>query len=359
MRTILFLLLLIAAAAGSAWWNMIRMPGHSYVGIPPPLSADQIQLRDGLVADVRALAGEIGERNTSRYPQLQAAADYIEKSFASAGFAVEAAGARDTPGARPIAADNTSRYIVRRYSYDVDGKRCDNIEAEIGGSSPEVVVVGAHYDSVIGSPAANDNGSGVAALLALARRFAVPQPATAATATRTLRFVAFPNEEQPHFLKREMGSLAYASRCHARGDNIGAMISLETIGYYSGASGSQHYPLPGLRLFYPTRGTFIAFVGNISSRALVRQTIGAFREHATVPSEGAALPSGVPGVGWSDHWSFWQFGYPAVMVTDTAPFRYPHYHLPTDTPDKLDYDSMARAVAGVQQVIAALCRPAG
>jgi hypothetical protein len=320
VRVFVVIVIIVAAGAALAWWTMVRMPGRTYAGTPPPLSVEETKLRDELAADVRALASEIGERNTSRYPQLQAAADYIERAFAGAGF-------------QP-----------RRDSYEIDGKGCDNIEAEIRGSS-EIVVIGAHYDSVFGSPAANDNGSGVAALLALARRFAGSQP------TRTIRFVAFTNEEQPHFLHGDMGSLVYARRCKQRGENIVAMMSLETIGYFSDAHGSQRYPVPGLNLFYPDRGKFIAFVGNVASRALVRETVGAFRQHATIASEGAALPGGIPGVGWSDHWSFWQSGYPAVMVTDTAPFRYPDYHRPTDTADKLDYDAIARVVSGLELVV--------
>ncbi|MFL6529419.1 MAG: M28 family peptidase, partial [Chthoniobacterales bacterium] len=128
----------------------------------------------------------------------------------------------------------------------------------------------------------------------------------------------------------------------------------ETIGYFSNAKNSQAYPLPGLGAIYPTTGNFIAFVGNVSSRALVRRALGSFRQRATLPSEGAALPSRVPGVGWSDHWAFWEQGYSAMMITDTAPFRYPQYHARTDTPDKLDYDSMTRLVSALQPVIAEL-----
>ena len=129
------------------------------------------------------------------------------------------------------------------------------------------------------------------------------------------------------------------------------MISLETVGCFFTQPNSQRYPVPLLGAIYPTTGNFIAFVGNIASRKLVRQAIGSFRRHAQFPSEGAALPPSIPGVGWSDHWSFWQHGYNAIMVTDTAPFRYPHYHTPSDTPEKLDYDSMARVVAGMENVI--------
>ncbi|HEV3410545.1 MAG TPA: M28 family peptidase [Chthoniobacterales bacterium] len=329
-RLVIGLLLFLAAAF--AVWRLtaganlkegsdVRMPGKSFKGPPPPLTAEEEKLRDELRADVQTLAGEIGERNVQRYGQLQLAASFIEKAFADAGF------------------------NPRRDGYEVHDRWCENIEVEIPGATSEIVIIGAHYDSVFGCPGANDNGSGVAALLALARRF------VGKSAPRTLRFVAFTNEEPYYFQTELMGSAVYASRCKERRENIVAMLSLETIGYYSNAPGSQVYPAPGLGLIYPTTGNFIGFVGNIASRGLVRRAIGSFRQHATLPSEGAALPAAIPGVAWSDHWAFWRQGYSAIMLTDTAPFRYPHYHESTDTPDKLDYDSMARLVSGLQHVI--------
>jgi hypothetical protein len=307
------------------WWFGMRMPGKN-ISTAAPLSADEIVLRAELVADVQMLAGEIGERNLQRYPQLNAAADFIEASFSRAGL-------------RP-----------RRDTYEVNGQACHNIEVEIPGARPQILVIGAHYDSVFGCPGANDNGSGVAALLALARRFAGKQTG------QTLRFVAFVNEEPFYFQSEQMGSFVYAGRCKARGDQISGMISLETIGYFSDVPGSQTYPAPGLRAFYPGTGNFIGFVGNVRSGALVRRSIALFRQQRKLPSEGAALPSFIPGVGWSDQWAFWQHGYPGIMITDTAPFRYPHYHEATDTPDKLDYDRFALVVSGVEKVIEGLGR---
>jgi hypothetical protein len=151
-----------------------------------------------------------------------------------------------------------------------------------------------------------------------------------------------------------MGSWVYARRCRERGENIVGMLSLETIGYYSDASGSQAYPIAPIGWLYPDTANFIAFVGNYRSRHLVRSSIRSFRDNAEFPSEGAALPGWIEGVGWSDHWAFWQEGYSALMVTDTALYRYPHYHRVSDTPDKLDYERMARVVEGVQAVIAHL-----
>ena len=310
------------------------MPGKN-IANAAPLSPAEITLREELRADVRTLGAEIGERNMSHYPQLNAAADFIENYFSRVGL------------------------HPRRDTYELQGKACHNIEAEIRGSSPQIVLVGAHYDSVFGAPGANDNGSGVAAMLALARRFAAraSSAATAAGSTSsTLRFVAFVNEEPPYFQTAQMGSFVYASRCKDRGDQIAAMISLETIGYFSDAPRSQTYPAPGLGLFYPTTGNFIGFVGNVRSGALLKRAIALFRDQAKIPSEGASLPAFIPGVGWSDQWAFWEHGYPGIMITDTAPFRYPHYHAATDTPDKLDYDRFALVVSGVEKIIEGLVR---
>ena len=325
------------------------MPGKN-ISKAAPLSSDEVTLREELRANVQRLAGEIGERNMWHYPQLNAAADFIEDSFSRGGL------------------------HPRRDSYEIRGQACHNIEVEIPGqpqraavssgavasakaaSPPQIILIGAHYDSVFGSPGANDNGSGVAALLALARRFSEKQSELRLTQTpyKTLRFVAFVNEEPPYFLGGDMGSFVYASRCKARGDKISAMISLETIGYFSDAPHSQTYPSPGLGIFYPKVGNFIGFVSNVHSRTLLRRVVALFRKHAKIPSEGAALPSFVPGVSWSDQWSFWRCGYPGIMVTDTAPFRYPHYHSASDTPDKLDYDRFTLVVSGMEKVIEGL-----
>ncbi len=292
--------------------------------MPASLSPEEMVLRGELEADVQRLAGEIGERNIPHFTALNMAADFIEKSFSDVGLQPQ----RDT--------------------YKVHGVPCHNIEAEIHGGSPRIILVGAHYDSVIGSPGANDNGSGVAAMLALARRFAGKPGGL------TLRFVAFVNEEPPYFQTADMGSFVYAQRCKARGDQIEAMISLETIGYFSDAPHSQTYPLPGVSALYPTTGNFIGFVGNFRSRALVRRALSSFRRQKKLPSQGAAFPAFVTGVGWSDQWSFWQQGYSAIMITDTALFRYPHYHAFSDTPDKLDYNRFTLVVAGLEKTIADL-----
>jgi Zn-dependent M28 family amino/carboxypeptidase len=309
-------------AAGTAWllWYMVSVPGKSYSGPLKALTPEEAALRDNLRAHVAAIAGR--EHNVFHVEALEAAARYIERTLAGFGLSVEAQ--------RFSAADGEVR----------------NIEVEVKGAarSAEIVIVGAHYDSVAGSPGGNDNGSGVAATLELARLFRNERPA------RTVRFVLFVDEEPPFYKSEEMGSRYYARRAKARGENIVAMFSLETIGYYSDAPGSQHYPFP-FGLFYPTTGNFLAFVANLSSRPLLHEAIALFRSHADFPSEGVAAPAFIPGVDWSDHWSFWQEGFPALMVTDTAPFRYSHYHTARDTPDKVDYKRLAHVVTGLHRML--------
>jgi hypothetical protein len=315
------LALIPVLAAITAYMISIKMPGRSYSGPLPPLTSEESTLRDNLERHVYTLAGSIGERNLWRYPALDAAATYIRDSFAAAG------------------------YTVAEQPYAVGGRAVRNLEVVHAGTdrSEETVVIGGHYDTVPGSPGANDNATGVAAVLELARLLAGRE------LERTLRLVAFVNEESPFSYTEHMGSLVYARRLAARGERVVAMLSLETIGYYSEQAGSQRYP-PPLGLFYPSTGNFVGFVANTSSRGLVRRAIASFRRHARFPSEGTAAPGWVPGIAWSDHWSFWQVGYPAVMITDTAPFRYPQYHSPSDRPDIVDYARLARVVAGLARV---------
>lgn len=306
-------------------WFVTSMPGRSWTGSLPPLTDSEQVIHDNLKRHVTRLAGRIGERNVWRPEGMAAADGYIRKTLEETGYAV-----------------NDQSFTSR-------GQTVNNIEAVLPGhaAADEIIVIGAHYDTVADSPGADDNASGVAAVLELARLLA------RTTLPRTVRFVAFANEEAPFFYSDEMGSHLYATRAQAQGERITAMFSLETLGYYTDQPGSQRYPFP-FSLFYPDTGNFIGFVGNISSRGLVRRAVGAFRAATAFPSEGVAAPSGIEGVHWSDHWAFWQTGYPALMVTDTAPFRYPHYHRATDTPQQLDYNSLARVTAGLAKVIEAL-----
>lgn len=364
-RVLLTVAAVVSLFLGWFWWSFLRMPGESFqraarqqleendpVGLlsndssPNPMdsnpaarSADESSLQEmpaDPVADLQQrlsnyvihLSETVGERNLGNYQSLCEAADYIDAEFAKFGYPTE------------------------RQTYRARGLDCFNIEAEIKGTTApdQIVIIGAHYDSVVGTPGANDNGSGVAAMLALAEHFRDLQP------ERTLRFVAFANEEPPYFqTENEMGSWVYARRCRQRDENVVAVLSLETMGYFTDQPKSQKYPGP-LALLYPSTGNFVGFVSNLDSAQLQRRVIKTFREHAKIPSEGASLPQELPGVGWSDHWSFWQEEYVGVMVTDTAPFRYPHYHLESDTPDKLNYPEFAKVVEGLKFVIVDLCK---
>ncbi|MBL9153156.1 MAG: M20/M25/M40 family metallo-hydrolase [Verrucomicrobiales bacterium] len=287
--------------------------------------------REDLEKYVNVLAGDIGERHLGEPKSLRAAAYWIESTLGP----------------------NNIGYPVSRERYQVGGEEVWNVVAELPGGrlAKEMVVVGAHYDTVPGCPGANDNGTGVAALLSLAHSFAGETP------DRTIRFVAFVNEEPPHFHTESMGSLVHARHLAKTGARVSAMISLETIGFYSDEPGSQRTP-PGLSVGpFPTVGNFVALVGNPESEPLVR-AVGAAWELAGVSVRALpiALPESVEGVGWSDHWSFWQAGYPAVMVTDTAPFRYAHYHRPTDTPDRIDFARYTDVVKGLRTVIESLAK---
>lgn len=268
--------------------------------------------------DIDRLALHIGERNLYNNTKLLEAATFVEQSFQEAG------------------------YKPWRQEYEARGMDFMNIEAEIVGKDfpQKIIIVGAHYDTARGSPGANDNASGVAALLALAREFAYKR------ISRTLRFVAFTNEEHPFIRTMKMGSRVYARRCREKNEDIEGMFSLETIGYCSTEKGSQKLSFFGL--LYPKEGNFIALIANRFSKNLLKSVVHSFRRHATIDCAAITLPTNFPGAWSSDHWSFWKEHYPALMVTDTAPLRYPFYHKPEDTPDKLQYDFLYKVIEGLK-----------
>ena len=307
-----------AAAVALIGWTMRRVQPGIASNVPHPAAAP-------LRAHVEMLAGSIGERNLWRPAALDRAAAYIEEVFRRDG------------------------YMPLRQTFEVQGHHVSNLEAARNASSSnsEIVVVGAHYDSVLGCPGANDNATGVAAVLELARRFA-QRPHR-----RTIRFVAFVNEEPPFFQTSAMGSLVYAKAAERRGDRVVGMLSLETMGYYSEARGSQQYPV-SMALLYPDVGNFIGFVSNVASAPLLLRARRAFKAATAFPLQSASVPAAIPGVGWSDHWAFWEAGYRAMMVTDTAPYRYPWYHTAHDTPDKISYDHLAHVVDGLTHVVEVL-----
>ncbi|HOM16828.1 MAG TPA: M28 family peptidase, partial [Thermoguttaceae bacterium] len=293
--------------------------------LPPP-DAELDALAQTLRRDVEVLAGEIGPRSLLDRPEkLSQAAHYIQSRMEGLGYPVD------------------------RQEYSAGGQSVVNLTVQRfgGNQAGQILLVGAHYDTVFGSPGADDNATGIAALLALAERFAQAQPSC------TLRFAAFANEEPPFFHTQAMGSFVYAQRCQRRGESISAMICLESLGYYDPRPGSQQYPLP-LGEEAPSEGNFIAFVSNEESEQLLRRAADLFGQTETFPRAAAALSEDVPGAAFSDQWAFWRQGYPAVMVTDTAMYRNPYYHTSNDTPDKIHWDHFARVVRGLEGVVRSL-----
>ncbi|MGF6782207.1 M28 family peptidase [Paraburkholderia sp. GAS334] len=289
------------------------------------LTAHVPDLAAALERHVKVLAEDIGERNVFRPDALHAAADYIVQQWTRSGR------------------------TVTHQDYQVRGVPCANIEVALEGcvQSDEIIVLGAHYDTVRNSPGADDNASGVAALLEIAGMLQSLSP------RYTVRCVAFVNEEAPFFFRGDMGSLRYARAARLRGDRIRLMLSLEMLGYYRDEPGTQRYP-PLLRYFYPACGNFIGFVSNLRSARQLRWFVDAFQASSDFPLEAAALPWWVPGVALSDHSSFWRHGYPAAMVTDTAYLRNPHYHTAHDVPATLDYGCMAAVTRGLAASVASL-----
>ena len=317
------LLLLFGGGVMGAAWYVTAAPGLSYRGALPPPSAEHQAAAGRLKAHVTHLAHTIGARDVTHPKQLAAAEAYLTEQLKAVGYA------------------------PTRQPYAVGAVVVANVMAELKGSArpDEIVVVGAHYDCVETTPGADDNASGTAALIELARRLKGQRLA------RTVRFVGFVNEEPPYFKTEQMGSLVNARAAARAKENVTAMISLEMLGYYDPRAGAQKYP-PPMGSFYPDTADFVAFVGSFEARPLVQRAVGTFRANAQFPSEAIAAPALIEGVDFSDHWSFWQAGYPnAIMVTDTAFFRNAHYHEGTDTPDRLDYDRMSRVTEGLVHVV--------
>jgi len=279
-------------------------------------------LEQNLRQHVYYLADQIGERNVQHPAALHAAQAYISQIWRDQGYDVE------------------------EQTFMEQGIPCANLEITQRGNeqAEQLILIGAHYDSVIGSPGANDNGSGVAALLELSRLF------RSSTTAMSLRFVAFVNEEPPYFFTRRQGSRIYAKAAHQRGDDIRLMLALEMMGYYSDAPHSQTYP-PLFRLFYPDTANFISLVSNLRSRRAMHKLAHAFKNSTDFPLQHIATFSLIPGVAWSDHLSFWIHRYKALMVTDTAFYRYPYYHTSEDTFEKLDYARLAQVCEGLFKAI--------
>lgn len=292
-------------------WNFLA---PAYPGGPTATSPEKLK------ATVTTLAVDIGPRDlyNNNRARLRKAENYLSARLKAAGCKVEF------------------------QEYSSSGTKVKNIICvKTGLSSPgETIVIGAHYDT-FNNPGADDNASGVAGMVELA------EYAAAKKYKRTLKFIAFANEEPPFFKQEGMGSAVYAKAAAERKEDIKAALVLEMIGYFTEKKMSQRYP-PLIGPFFPGRGNFIAQVSNFGSRKLALRIDAVFKGASKLPLRTVSLPAFVPGVDYSDHRSFWGAGYPAVMFTDTSFYRTPHYHRPTDLPGTLNYEYMAAFLDGLK-----------
>ncbi|WP_340105570.1 M28 family peptidase [Rhodohalobacter sp. 8-1] len=275
---------------------------------------------------VKELSEKLVPRDAAHPENLKKVADYIEERLKSF----------------------TDR--VENQPYSADGMTVRNVRAFFGPETDDRIVVGAHYDVAGPYPGADDNASGVAGLLELARLLSDEELPI------QVELVSYPLEEPPYFYTKKMGSYIHAKSLKDEAVNVKAMIALEMIGYFSDDEGSQSYPLSLLRPFYPSVGNYIAVVGKMFQKGLVRKVKKAMKGVASLPVESINAPKLVPGIAFSDHLNYWRHGFPAVMITDTAMYRNPNYHSPTDTAGTLNYRKMAQVVDGVKESVQKLAK---
>ena len=288
----------------------------------PGASADPARLE----ADVRALTGLPGFRCFERPDDLDRAADWAKTKLMASGL------------------------LVEEESFGVGDLSFRNLVAHYGADEGPVLVIGAHYDVCGEQPGADDNASGVAGLIELARMLGRNQPEI----VHRIELALWPLEEPPNFRTSAMGSAIHANSLALRGADVRGMISLEMIGYFSHEKGSQSFPAPGMSLAYSSRGDSIVVVGNSSSWWFTRRIKARMAGSSELRVRSMNAPAFVPGVDFSDHLNFWRHEWKAVMITDTAFYRNPNYHRVTDTPDTLDYERMAQVVTGVYAAITTL-----
>jgi Zn-dependent M28 family amino/carboxypeptidase len=279
-----------------------------------------------LEAHVRKLSVELAPRDESHIENLYRVAEYIKNEFSQ------------------------TTASVSEQPYRVSGKSYRNVIAQFGPDSAERIVIGAHYDTAGPLPGADDNASGVAGLIELARLLGRQQP------PMRVELVAFTLEEPPYFRTTGMGSSVHAESLRKQNIRVRAMFSLEMIGYFSDAPNSQQFPAGILRAFYPSTGNYIGVVGRLSDWSLARHTKAAMRNASPLPVYSINTPSFVPGVDFSDQLNYWHAGYGALMITDTAFYRNGNYHTAHDTAEKLDYKRMAMVVEGVYAAVVELSR---
>ena len=317
----LFVVLIILLLLLGSWFWMTQ-PLFSAVTPSPERIADPSRLQ----AHVRKLSVELSPRDEGHIENLDRVATYIKDEFTQATA------------------------LVSEQPYSRQGKSYRNVIAQFGPESDERIVVGAHYDAAGPLPGADDNASGVAGLIELARLFGRQQP------PMRVELVAFTLEEPPYFGTTGMGSSIHAESLRKQNIRVRAMLSLEMIGYFSDAPNSQHFPVGILSAFYPSTGNFISVVGRLSDWSLVRRTKATMRNASPLPVYSINAPIFVPGFDFSDHLNYWRAGYSALMITDTAFYRNRNYHTNQDTEEKLDYKRMAMVVEGIYAAVTELAK---
>jgi len=319
-RVLLLLAILFFAFLFFSYWYMMKCEGN-WRGEPleKKMKMELIEIKKSMESDIEYLQnlGPRNSENDTSYKQLRQCEEWIKQRWESQG------------------------YVVKKHTFSIGEKEYSNLEIEIKGRTlpSEIIIISAQYDTLPDSPGANNNGSGMAILFQLSRLLKKHTP------SRTLRLLNFVNEEDPFFGTEMMGSFQYAKSCRERGEDILVMLSLDALGVYKEEPGSQKLPYP-FSLFYPDRGNFLAFIGNLQSRKYMVEVSKGFKKGSSFPIEVGVAPEWAKGAAWSDHSSFWKFGYPGIMVTDTGGFRSSYHTTKEDTMEKLNFEAMSRIVIG-------------
>ena len=320
-RVLLVLVLLIIVFLLFSYWYMMKCEGN-WRGEPleKKMKMELIEIKKGMESDIEYLQ-KLGPRNSENektYNQLRQCEEWIRQRWESQG------------------------YVVKKHTFSIREKEYSNLEIEIKGRTlpSEIIIISAQYDTLPDSPGANNNGSGIAIL------FQLSQLLRKRTPDRTLRLLNFVNEEDPFFGTEMMGSFQYAKKCRRQGEDIRVMLSLDALGVYKNEPGSQRLPFP-FSIFYPDRGNFLAFIGNLQSRKYVKEVTKGFKKGSSFQIQAGVAPEWAKGGAWSDHSSFWKFGYPGIMVTDTGGFRSAYHTTKEDTMERLNFEAMSRIVIGM------------
>jgi len=317
-RIILIILVLLVIPLFSAWF-LVSQPSFNQ-NSPSAVKLDRSRLREHVVK----LSNDFFPRNYLNTNNLDLCAEYIFAHFKRAG------------------ADTSFQ------EFTAIGKKYKNVIGMFGPKTGERIVIGAHYDAFKNTPGADDNASGVSGLIELAYLVGKTK------LNIGIEFVAYSLEEPPFFSTKDMGSAHHAKLLHAGNVKVRCMIALEMIGYFSNEPGSQLYPIPAFKIFYPSRGNFMVVAGAFHQRKIVKQIKQYMQGAANLPVYSINAPMFVTGVDYSDHRNYWKYGYDAVMITDTAFYRNLEYHKPGDTPDRLNYGMIEKVVIQIFEAVKGL-----